>query len=77
VSIFGAKRPNHGNYSVILDGVKKMTGNGAAVDHTFNQSLVDLSNLPYGKHDVVITNDESMYLDLDYIVVTSGDGDAL
>jgi hypothetical protein len=73
VSIFGARRDNHGNYSVLLDGMRKMTGNGFG-GKDFNQSLFSVADLPYGKHDVVITNDESkLYLDLDYVIVTAGD----
>jgi hypothetical protein len=75
VSIFGAKLYNHGNYSVLLDGVRKMTGSGTG-DLEFSQSLFNVSDLSSGKHDVVIANDESgTYLDVDYIVVTSGNGD--
>ncbi|EJD03095.1 uncharacterized protein FOMMEDRAFT_156465 [Fomitiporia mediterranea MF3/22] len=77
VWLYGAKRPNHGTYSVLLDRVQKFTGlSGSRSDglrdlnargNEFQAVLWGISNLSPGPHEVVITNEEAAYLDIDFI----------
>ncbi|KAJ6597567.1 hypothetical protein DFH09DRAFT_82528 [Mycena vulgaris] len=69
VWIFGAKRGNHGLYSVDMDG-KTTQYDGFSANDTFT-SLFDSGSLKQGQHTVVITNTmndtKRPYLDIDYI----------
>ncbi|KAL1747367.1 hypothetical protein HDZ31DRAFT_61284 [Schizophyllum fasciatum] len=72
VYLYGAKRFNHGNYSVELDGVTKMH-NGSSPDHEQFQALLD-SYGPLAQdvlHTVTFESRDSNYLDLDFITWTS------
>jgi hypothetical protein len=74
VSIFGAKRDNHGNYSVELDGSQPaFIGDGFAPQpFIFNSSLWSSPELPYSQHTVKLTNiptKSGTWVDIDYITI--------
>ncbi|KAF8531407.1 hypothetical protein JB92DRAFT_3105242 [Gautieria morchelliformis] len=70
VSIFGARRTNHGNYMVVLDGNSStLNGNGPNI---FQTPLFEQYGLPNEPHTVEISNHPSgsgPYLDIDFIQI--------
>ena len=66
ISIFGAKRANHGLYKVNLDGQDQEQRNGSDKD-TFQFALWDTKGLSQGFHTAVITNLEDKFLDIDFV----------
>ncbi|GJE94535.1 hypothetical protein PsYK624_107050 [Phanerochaete sordida] len=82
VYLFGAKRPNHNVYAVTLDG-QTTTANGypgSSNANLFNQTLFSQTGLNLSQtHQISLTNTPSSstlaYTDLDYVVITAGDGD--
>ncbi|KAF7315806.1 hypothetical protein MIND_00096700 [Mycena indigotica] len=70
VWVFGAKRDNHGGYSVKLDG-KSTDLNGFSSSPVFNQPLFASDTLPQQQHTVTITNTANdtrkSFLDIDFI----------
>ncbi|GJE94534.1 hypothetical protein PsYK624_107040 [Phanerochaete sordida] len=79
VYLFGAKRANHDVYSVILDG-HTTTGHGYSAADSFQQMLFNQTGLsPSQEHHISLSNTPSSstlaYTDLDYVVITAGDGD--
>ncbi|KAH8831299.1 hypothetical protein DL96DRAFT_819220 [Flagelloscypha sp. PMI_526] len=83
VSILGAKRSNHGPFSVKLDG--KVTSSDGFGDNLFQTPLFQQNNLSETSvHTLVITNlrsdDAKPFLDIDFIkwsTTTQGDGSQL
>jgi hypothetical protein len=75
VYVFGAKRANHGAYTATLDG-RAAAANGSAVPDAFAQLLFGAGGLPYGEHTLTLANTDAQggFVDLDYVVVTAGDG---
>ena len=68
VEVFGAKRGNHGLYRVTVDGRLQPTGNGHANDPgEFQTPLFSLKDLNQGFHQLIMTNQESLYLDIDFV----------
>jgi len=68
VQIFGAKRGNHGPYSVTIDSSAPTALNGTAADPgEFQASLFSIANLQQGLHKVVIMNGGASYLDIDLV----------
>ncbi|KAF8324768.1 uncharacterized protein EI90DRAFT_3129518 [Cantharellus anzutake] len=71
VWIYGAKRKNHGNYSVNLDGDVNAYSGYSPVD-TFQNVLFGQSNLAPGLHALSVINlrggPSDGYFDIDYIV---------
>ncbi|KAJ7861732.1 hypothetical protein B0H14DRAFT_3863354 [Mycena olivaceomarginata] len=69
VWIFGAKRANHGPYSVTIDKTTTQSDGFSAADNF--TALFDSGSLTQGQHTVVITNQQidakKQYLDVDYI----------
>ncbi|KAF8580191.1 hypothetical protein K439DRAFT_320406 [Ramaria rubella] len=77
ISLFGALRPNHGNYSVNLDhnAVDSASGNG---NNIFKASLWEAYGLSYEPHVVDLINIPSgsgPYLDLDFVQIERQIGD--
>ncbi|KAJ7038052.1 hypothetical protein C8F04DRAFT_1091194 [Mycena alexandri] len=79
VFIFGAKRNNHGLYSITLDSVRTIW-NGYSATPIFS-TLFTSDVLNQGLHTITLTNEAdpaSPYLDLDFItwstIVTDGGG---
>ncbi|QRV96715.1 transmembrane protein [Ceratobasidium sp. AG-Ba] len=81
---FGAKRPNHGHYTVTIDKGPAQRFDGYApiqpdgADGVFRVALFALAGLPNGLHTIVLTNDggadaDRPYLDFDYFTWTSND----
>jgi hypothetical protein len=61
---------------VNLDGVVVLpSGGGGAGDEEYNATLYGVSDLTYSLHHVILTNTGApSYLDLDFVSVTTGDG---
>jgi hypothetical protein len=66
IGVFGAKRSNHGNYEVQIDGTSYPTFNGQSPAAEFNQSLFS-SNMDLGLHNLTIINEGSTFIDVDYV----------
>lgn len=72
ITIYGAKRPNHGNYSVRLDNKPALIGDGNG-DQIFQFPLWSAQNLTYEQHTAVLTNTPTSstrnYLDVDFMSI--------
>ena len=66
IGVFGAKRPNHGNYTAQLDLNAFPVFNGQSNVSSFNQTLFEIST-HQGIHDLTVTNQGTAYLDIDYV----------
>jgi hypothetical protein len=71
----GAKRANHGRFTVTLDGDTK-TASGFSSQDIFQQLLFSKTDLPLANHTLTITNGDTndQDVDIDYLVFTTGDG---
>lgn len=67
VSLIGARRGNHGLYSVNIDGTQSTPVNGSANSDLFNQTLFEINSLQKGAHNLVLTNQQADFLDIDYV----------
>jgi hypothetical protein len=77
IYIYGAKRFNHGAYTVTIGQNPAVTLNGAASPNAFEQLLCVNGSLPYRQHTVMLANAGAPgYVDLDYVMITTGDNDA-
>lgn len=73
--VIGARRDNHGNYTVSVDGVAQPPLNGFHTPNIFNQTLFEVANLTMGPHTIKIVNDGSIdpahgdwsWFDVDYV----------
>ncbi|KAJ6609889.1 hypothetical protein B0H10DRAFT_2062966 [Mycena sp. CBHHK59/15] len=75
ITIFGAKRGNHGFYQVSVDGNVFPPATGKASDPgQFQVPLFSNTNLPQGLHTVTITNQGTTFLDIDFITWQSSVG---
>ncbi|KAI0091115.1 hypothetical protein BDY19DRAFT_991693 [Irpex rosettiformis] len=78
VYLFGAFRSNHDVYVVTLDGDRTVRNGHANGTDEFQQLMFSATNLGANQHDLVLTNNyttvNASWVDVDYIVVTSGDG---
>lgn len=67
VEVFGAARPNHGNFKAGIDGSLQEYPGGSSGDH-WQEVLFTQSNLPLGEHTVQLVNaDEDRFLDIDHV----------
>ncbi|KAL1740500.1 hypothetical protein HDZ31DRAFT_67877 [Schizophyllum fasciatum] len=74
IYVYGAKRGNHGQYTVALDGSSN-TFDGYSKDDQFQVTLFTAGSLDATKmHTVTITCEEAKYLDIDYITWTTNIG---
>jgi hypothetical protein len=73
--IYGAKRSNHGEFSVNLDGNELLSSSYASPD-VFQQALVTNSTLSLGYHNLIVKNGAArgQWLDIDWIDIITGDG---
>ncbi|KAF8817149.1 hypothetical protein BYT27DRAFT_7204980 [Phlegmacium glaucopus] len=72
ISLFGALRDNHGNYTVNLDQGPPITANGFSQTNMFKQTLFQAATLAYTNHQVTITNvvePTGPYFDLDFVTI--------
>jgi len=72
ISLFGALRDNHGNYTVNLDQDPQFTANGFSKVNTFKQPLFQAASLAYTSHQVTITNlvaSTGPFFDLDFVTI--------
>ncbi|KAG6331384.1 hypothetical protein ID866_7707 [Astraeus odoratus] len=77
-SIYSAKRPGHGTYTVQVDTDNYPNNNGSSTDNEFMVSLFNISGLTQGTHNVSLINTGStgQYIGIDLIVWQSEVGDA-
>ncbi|PPQ65434.1 hypothetical protein CVT26_000086 [Gymnopilus dilepis] len=73
IGVYGAKRNNHGNYEVTLDGNVSPTLNGNSSPAEFNQTLFS-QGLSLGFHNMTVTNKANSFLDIDYIAFETSVG---
>ncbi|KAF9484860.1 hypothetical protein BDN70DRAFT_989336 [Pholiota conissans] len=71
-SIVGGKRPNHGFYSVNVNGVNSPAFNGTSANNLFNQTLFSNEQLQKGTHTAVLKNDG--VTDVDFVAIEVGIG---
>jgi hypothetical protein len=70
VAIFGARRPNHGNFIVKLDE-EITTNSGHSTNHEIHSVLFNRSGLPDGPHTVEISNrGKDEFLDIDFVRIS-------
>ncbi|KZS92687.1 hypothetical protein SISNIDRAFT_486205 [Sistotremastrum niveocremeum HHB9708] len=76
--VFGAKRSNHGSYTVTLNDSDQFTGSGFSDNNVFQTLLYNNTALPLGTHVLTIANgnDPNKFVDIDWITFTSGDGNS-
>jgi hypothetical protein len=75
VYLYGANRIDHSTYSVTLDGGLVANRNGAAKEDVYQTLLYGNSTLNYGTHHITLANTGApSFMDLDYIIITTGDG---
>jgi len=67
VTVFGAKRFNHGKYQAQLDGGSVSSFTGLSSDALFNQVMYKSSGASLGSHTVTVTNGENQFFDVDYV----------
>ena len=68
IYIYGSRGPNHGNYSVQLDdSVQFFPGFTNDVKY---QSLLFSRTFSSGAHTIVLTNQENLWLDVDFVAIT-------
>ncbi|KAG1861612.1 hypothetical protein DFJ58DRAFT_872394 [Suillus subalutaceus] len=69
--IYGAKRSNHGTYTVTVDGANYAANNGESNNALFQQVLFNQSGLTQGLHTVSLTNTATgtatPYVDIDMV----------
>jgi len=66
IALFGAKRANHGNYQVQLDGGSASALNGTSAQSEFQQIIFSASPT-IGNHNIVLRNGGNSFLDVDYV----------
>ncbi|KAI0342651.1 hypothetical protein BDW22DRAFT_131485 [Trametopsis cervina] len=79
VYLYGAYRPNHDQYWATLDGVTTIAnGNPNSSTNLFNHLMFSASNLGPQQHQLILQNKYQTtgpsWVDVDYILMTSGDG---
>ena len=67
VSLVGAKRFNHGLYSVTVDGTQSASMNGSSSPDVFNQTLFEDDSLQNGAHTLILENQSTDFVDIDYV----------
>ncbi|KAG1866695.1 hypothetical protein F4604DRAFT_1682768 [Suillus subluteus] len=67
--IYGAKRSNHGTYTVTVDGANYAGNDGQSNNALFQQVLFNQSDLTQGLHTVSLTNTATgnLYVDIDMV----------
>jgi hypothetical protein len=68
VTVYGAKRENHGNYTVEVNGMHTYEGSGyQASPGEFKTALYNMSSMETDMHEIRIANNEDAFLDIDYV----------
>jgi len=72
----GAKRTNHGRFTVTLDNATTPLDGNTPPPDQFQQTLFSKAGLPLANHTLTITNGDTagQFVDIDYLVFTTGDG---
>lgn len=66
VTVYGAKRGNHGSYDATVDHSGSLPFNGKANPDQFNATLFT-SSMNLGVHNLTITNGDDTFFDVDYV----------
>ncbi|PVG01224.1 hypothetical protein CPB86DRAFT_120641 [Serendipita vermifera] len=70
IQIYGSKGPNHGNYSVTFDSAIRFMP-GFAEEFAYQQLLFSHSfGTTFETHTVILQNEEDLWMDLDFMVLT-------
>lgn len=74
--LFGAKRPNHGPFTVTIDNGSPSSFDGLSDPDQFQQLLFSKTDFDLGNHTITVTNGDQQgkFVDIDYIIFTTGDG---
>ncbi|KAF9462288.1 hypothetical protein BDZ94DRAFT_1298624 [Collybia nuda] len=67
IEVYGAKRSNHGFFQVQLDD-QLFSNDGKADPDVFQRVLFSAHNLTQGLHTFTITNQDELFLDIDFII---------
>lgn len=67
ISVYGAKRANHGQYNVTVDKSTPTTASGASDTETFQQLLYSSGDLRPDFHNLTLLNVDGKFLDVDYV----------
>ncbi|KAL6310410.1 hypothetical protein BKA93DRAFT_755971 [Sparassis latifolia] len=67
--LYGARRPDYGSYTVLVDNNVVAHTNATAANSTVGQFLGGTSNLPMGQHNVVLRNAGTGPMDIDSLVL--------
>ncbi|KDR74999.1 hypothetical protein GALMADRAFT_1332029 [Galerina marginata CBS 339.88] len=73
VTIFGARRDNHGGYQVQIDSNPSSPFSGQSNTAEFNQVMFT-SSVPLGVHNVTVTNGDNKFFDIDYLTFQTNVG---
>ncbi|KAG6908194.1 hypothetical protein DXG01_005783 [Tephrocybe rancida] len=76
ITIYGGKSPNHGNYTINVDG-KKQDASGFASTNQYQIPIFSADNLGDSTHTVSLTNTQYAFVDIDYYNVYLGSIGAL
>ncbi|KJA19813.1 hypothetical protein HYPSUDRAFT_850510 [Hypholoma sublateritium FD-334 SS-4] len=67
IALVGGMRPNHGTYSVTVDGTQSAPANGQSNTSLFNQTMFEDHSLQQGFHTLILTNEQGDDIDIDYV----------
>lgn len=67
IAVYGAKRINHGNYTVSLDNAKPATLRGFSRPRQFGVALFKAHNLTNSHHVATLSDASSTNFDIDYV----------
>ncbi|KAI0783846.1 hypothetical protein BC629DRAFT_529054 [Irpex lacteus] len=80
VYLYGAFRGNHDVYRVTLDGDNTFRNGRSNGSDEFQQVMFSATGLSRDQHELVLKNNYTTtipsYVDVDYVVITSGDGNS-
>ncbi|ESK96616.1 hypothetical protein Moror_6836 [Moniliophthora roreri MCA 2997] len=69
ISIFGFDKPNFGAFTVTVDGQTVDSGNAATTNSSPKKLLASIHGLKKGPHTVIVTNDDTSDINIDYMDV--------
>ncbi|KAG6807564.1 hypothetical protein H0H93_001456, partial [Arthromyces matolae] len=66
ITIYGTTSPNHGNFTVDIDGLEQMTS-GSSGNNQYQVPIYSVDGLVATTHVVTLTNRQYAFLDIDYV----------
>ncbi|KAG6865297.1 hypothetical protein C0991_003682 [Blastosporella zonata] len=70
ITIYGGKSPNHGNYTIDVDG-EKQDASGFSSTNEYQVPIYSVDGLNHSTHTVTITDTQYAFVDIDYLTWTS------